>query len=178
MSNPSILRPPALSPHADPWSEVRANGRVMRYRRSGVGRPVVVLRPHDLDDGVWPALLDRLGARHRLFVPELPPRGADITSWLAAFLDGLGVSDVAVVAAGCFCLPALELALRGVDRVARLALMLDGPADGECDGLDATLVTTACPPRIPLLVIRHDAAAQDAAVLDRFLAGAAAAATA
>ena len=178
MPNPSILTTAALSPHADTWSEVRANGQVMRYRRSGVGRPVIVLRPDDPGDAPWSALLDSLCASHRLLIPELPAAGADVTSWLAAFLDGLGVSDVAVVAAGPFCLPALELALLGVDRVARLALLSDGPPGGENAGLDATLVTTACPPRVPLLVVRHDPAAQDASLLHRFLAGAPPAATA
>jgi hypothetical protein len=169
MSNPSIVTPPTLTPQAESWSEVRANGQVMRYRRCGVGRAVLVLRPEEQPDALWPELLGALGPRVRLLVPEQPEAAADVTARLAAFLDGLGASGVAVLAAGRLCIPALELALLGGDQVARLALVADGPADLGGTGLDGTLVTTACPP-VPLLVVRRALPADDAtAVLTRFL---------
>jgi hypothetical protein len=161
MSNPS-----SLLPH-ESWSEVRASDQVIRYRRCGAGRTVLVLQPDHPDDTSCPALLEALGARFRLLIPELPARATDLASRLALFLDGLGVADVAVLAFGDLCVPALELALLGGDQVARLALVTEGQAD--VPDLDGTLVT-APGVALPLVLIRDTGrGADDLAVLVRFL---------
>jgi len=111
---------------ATSWAEVRANGRVIRYRRSGVGRAVLLLSPPDQSEPLWPELLDELAVSFRLITPEPPADEADVACWLGTFLEGLGVSNVGIVAAGCFCIPALELALSRGDQIARLVLVPDG----------------------------------------------------
>jgi hypothetical protein len=59
------------------WAEVRAHDHVMRYRRSGTGRAVLVLRSADGAEALWPELHDALAARFRLIIPEVP-RGTDV----------------------------------------------------------------------------------------------------
>ena len=152
------------------WSEVRANDQVIRYRRSGVGRTVLVLRsvpPDGRDDASVPALIAALGARFRLLMPELPAGDPNLTCRLALFLDGLGVADLAVLAFGDLCLPALELALLGRDQVARLALVTEG--HGALPDLDGALVT-APGQAVPLVLVRDAGrAADDLPELVRFL---------
>ena len=167
MSNASIS-----TPAADVWAEVRANDQVIRYRRWGSGRPVLVLRPEGPEHASRRGLLEALGARFRLLVPELPPRGGDVAARLALFLDGLGVGNVAVLAMGELCLPALELALLGGDQVARLALVTDGPS--ELPELGGALVTTPGQPALPLVLIRDlGQGLEDVPLLLRFLGNAA-----
>lgn len=79
------------------WAEVRAHDRVMRYRRSGVGRAVLVLRSPEDPEPLWPELLEALGAGYRLIVPDPPPGDADVAGWLAGFLEGLGASNVRIL---------------------------------------------------------------------------------
>jgi hypothetical protein len=164
MSNPSVA-----APH-DGWSEVRASDQVIRYRRQGAGRPVLVLQSHRPDQpDSW--LMAALAGRFRLLVPELPAARADVAARLALFLDGLGMTDVAVVAFGDLCLPALELALLGGDQVGRLALVMDGQSD--LPELDGALVTGPGQPALPLVLIRDAGGGTDDASLVRFLAEAA-----
>ena len=148
MSNPlSVLQ-------HDSWSEVRASDQVIRYRRTGAGRTVLVLRSVQPDGGdatPFPALLEALGARFRLLMPELPAGGTNLAARLALFLDGLGMADLAVLAFDDLCLPALELALLGRDQVARLALVTDGETD--LPDLDGALVT-ASGQAVPLVLAR------------------------
>jgi hypothetical protein len=166
-----MSNPPSAGPHVG-WSEVRANDQVIRYRRCGAGRPVLVLRRDRPDDLSPPASLEALGGRFRLLVPELPVAGADLAPRLAAFLDGLGVADVAVLAFAELCLPALELALLGGDQVSRLALVLDGHSD--VPDLDGALLTPPGQAALPLILIRNDGrGAEEMAALVDFLGGAA-----
>jgi hypothetical protein len=163
MSNPS-----AATPH-DGWAEVRASDQVIRYRRHGAGRPVLVLQPHA---PTCSALLNALGTRFRLLVPELPAAGAEVAARLALFLDGLGMTDVAVVAFGALCLPALELTLLGGDRVGRLALVLDGRS--ALPELGGALVAASDQAPLPLVLIRDDGStAEEVPGLVRFLGEAA-----
>src|SRR5581483_12280075 len=92
-------------------AEVLAHDRVMRYRRFGAGPAVLLLGEPEADGALWPELHRVLAARFRLIVPELPDARTDVTAWLGDFLEGLGTSGVAIVAADPFCVPALELAL-------------------------------------------------------------------
>lgn len=167
MSNPSTIPPR----HETAWSEVRAHDHVMRYRRSGAGPAVLLLHPGETSDALWPELLHVLSSSFRVILPDLPDDANGVAPWLADFLEGLGFARVAVLAAGGFCLPALELALLDADQVARVVLVPDGHA--EETGLDGALATTgSCDAQVPLLVVRRGLAAGEALPLvTRFLAG-------
>jgi pimeloyl-ACP methyl ester carboxylesterase len=167
MPNPSAARPP------ESWAEVRAHDHVMRYHRSGVGPPILVLRTNVSADGaepLWPELLAALAFHYRLIVPDVPATGEDVAAWLTDFLEGLGLAGIAVIAADRFCIAALELALLGLDQVARVVLVADGRA-GEA-GLDGALATTTPAASVPLLVVGRGLSAGEALPLvTRFLAG-------
>ena len=161
----SAARPP------ETWAEIHAHDHVMRYRRSGLGRAVLVLL-HSADgpEPLWPELVDALADRFRLIVPELPAAGADVAVWLTDFLEGLGTAGVVVIAADPFCIPALELALLDADQVARMVLVPGGQA--EETGLDGALATTTRGASVPLLVVRRGLPAGEALPLVTcFLAG-------
>ena len=134
------------------WAEVRANDRVMRYRRAGTGRAIIVLYSAHDSGPPWPELVDALGQGFRLILPEPPDADADIAEWLADFLEGLGMSNIGIVAAGRFCVPTLELTLLGVDQVARIVLVPNGRR-GEA-GLGGALDTATAQAVVPLLVLR------------------------
>ena len=165
MPNPS-----AAARQPDTWAEVRAHDHVMRYRRSGIGRVVLVLRSDDGPEALWPELADALAARFRLIVPEVPAADPDVAAWLTDFLEGLGMGGVAVVATDQLCIPALELALLDSDQVTRVVLVPGGRA--EETGLDGSLATTTRTASVPLLVVRRGLSAPEALPLvTRFLAG-------
>jgi len=165
MSNPSTI-PDRFE---TTWSEVRAHDHVMRYRRSGVGPAVLLLHPGEASGALWPELLHVLSSSFRVIVPDLPEDAAAAT-WLADFLEGLGVARVAVLAADGFCLPALELALLDADQVSRVLLVPDGRA--EETGLDGALAARSGGADVPLLVVRRGLPADDALPLvTHFLAG-------
>jgi pimeloyl-ACP methyl ester carboxylesterase len=134
-------------------AEVRAHDQVMRYRRAGAGRPVIVLRGADDPDALWPELDAELVSRFRVVTPELPADCDDVAAWVADFLEGVGLDRVVVVAAEPCCLSALELALLGADQVERLILVPAGAA-GET-GLDGTLARTLASVSMPLIVVRR-----------------------
>ena len=146
----------SLTPFAHPaetLAEVRAHDQVMRYRRAGAGRPLVVLRGVDDTDALWPELDAELVSRFRVVTPELPAECEDVAAWVADFLEGLGLDRVAVLAAEPCCLSALELALLHAGQVERLVLVPAG-AVGET-GLDGTLATTLAGVSVPLIVVRR-----------------------
>lgn len=86
----------------------------MRYRRLGSGPPLVLLGATDR--------AEELAGQYRVLIPEMPPFGDDVTDWLSAFLDGLGTTDVTLLAAGPFHDLARDLALADPDRVIRVIL--------------------------------------------------------
>src|SRR5262245_57981042 len=150
------------------WSEVRARDSVTRYRRSGVGQSVLLL---DGEGGasLWPELMHVLGGNFRLIVPNLPPGGPSEYAALASFLEGLGTSGVSVIASSSYCVPALDLVLRGVDQVTRLVLVPDGDSD---DPANTSFTTTAGPGLVPLLVVWRGMSASDALPsIARFVSG-------
>jgi hypothetical protein len=132
-------------------AEVRAHNRVIRYRRTGVGRAVLLLHCPDYSEPLWPELIEALGAGFRLIVPDLPAPHADVVGWLGDFLEGLGMSSVRILAADRFCMPALELTLLDPDQVARVVLVL---ASG-------SLETAMRQPTVPILVVRRSQPADD-----------------
>ena len=140
------------------WAEVRAHDHVMRYRRAGIGRPVLLLAPTTDADALWPGLADALGAHFRVIVPDLP---ADTRApWLADFLEGLGLVGAGIVAAAELCVPALELALRDGDQVSRLVLVTEGGemeerVKGRIEGAEGRGA-------VPMLVLRRGMAEGEA----------------
>lgn len=178
MSNPlaaAATPAPALCP-PESFAEVRARDHVMRYRRAGAGRAVLVLcggggTAADGTTPLWPELPGALTSQFRLIVPEVPAAaGADAATWLVDFLDGLGAASIAVVATDQFCITALELALLDADQVARVVLVPGGRA--EETGLDGALATRTRGATVPLLVVRRGLPAAEALPLVmRFLAG-------
>ena len=164
MQNASTARP------SESWAEVRAHEQVIRYRRSGVGQPVLVLRSSERSDAVWPELGDALAGGFRLIMPDVPPCGTDVAAWLSDFLEGLGLANTAVIATDHFCLAAIELVLLDRDRVARVVLVPCGQAAET--GLDGGITTAARTPTVPLLVVRRGLPASEAVpLIARFLDG-------
>jgi pimeloyl-ACP methyl ester carboxylesterase len=142
---------PALD---QPWScEVQARGQVIRYRCTGSGRPLLFLHCGSPLEGTYQELLAALERRHRVIVPEPPPADADLTAWLDAFLEGLGGTDVRILAIDRLCLPASELALTGPDDIARLVLIPAVP--GREPVLGDTVEAELARARVPFLVA-HD----------------------
>ena len=150
----------SLSPSTHPaetLAEVRAHDQVMRYRRAGAGRPLVVLRGGP--ETLWPELDAELAARFRVVTPELAADCDDVAAWARDFLEGIGLDRVTLLATDPCCLAALEVALINAYQVERLVLVPAGAA-GET-GLDGTLATSLAGVSVPLLVVRRglDAAA-------------------
>ena len=166
-----MLKPPPSDSGRihESWAEVRAHDTVMRYRRWGVGRALLILRSPIDADPLWSELLDALRATHRLIVPEPPAADADVAAWLAGFLEGLGTATVRLLAADRFCVPALELALRQSDQIARIVLVSPGPATPDA-GRGAIATAMGRSP-VPILVVRHGGKSEDAiALMTEFLA--------
>lgn len=174
---PSGMSDAPLSDHssqvAESWAEVRAHDQVMRYRRSGVGRALLlVLRsPHDTAP-LWPGLIESLRDRFRIVAPEAPAAESDAACWLGDFLEGLGASNVTILATGCFCIPVLELALQESDQISRIVLVPDG-VGLEVGGVGrGRLETGTRHLPVPLLVVRRGQPAADILpVVTGFLSG-------
>ena len=141
---------------AESWAEVRARDQVMRYRRSGVGRAVLlVLRPPDSPEPLWPELLESLGEQFRLIAPEAPALEADAACWLADFMEGLGTANISILAAGCFCIPVLELALDESEQISRIVLVPNGVGCAVGVARRGALDTETRHLTVPLLVVRR-----------------------
>ena len=124
---------PTTERPADAWAEVHAGHTVMRYRRSGAGRAVIVLGP--LGGEPWPGLGDALAARFRVIEPDIP-EGADL-GWLSGFLEGLGMRGLSVIAADPWVVPLLQVVSDDADRFARIVLVPEGTCDGAESHRDA-----------------------------------------
>lgn len=162
---------PATAPATpEPWAEVRASDRVMRYRRSGTGPTLLLLGADAESSPLSTELVAALGARFRVIIPDVPTP-AGVTEWVAEFLEGLGTCEVAILAANHLCMPAIELAFRGIEQIKRLVLIPDGePDDSTSEGAITAAVGA---PAIPVLIVRPGLGAAEALPLvTSFLAGA------
>jgi pimeloyl-ACP methyl ester carboxylesterase len=165
MSNASSLTTPAES-----FAEVRAHDQVMRYRRAGSGRPLLVLRTGVAGDSLWHELDDRLPQCFRVLTPDTTTSNGSTALWLRGFLEGIGVERTSVLATGDLCMAALELALMDGDRIERLALVPPGGVPEP--GLDGALATSMLGITVPLLVVRRGVPSSEALPqLMRFLEG-------
>jgi len=114
--------------HSGPCAEVRVGEHVTRYVRRGSGPSVVVLG-RDAETGpFWGPLVERLGARFRVIVPQPPSQDIDTSEWLRGFIEGLGVSSIALLAGAGFRDAALDLAAVDDLTVRRLVLLPDDAA--------------------------------------------------
>jgi hypothetical protein len=155
---------------SEPWAEVRASDRVMRYRRSGTGSTLLLLGASAESSSISTELVAALGARFRVIVPDVPAR-ASVTDWIAEFLEGLGTCEVAILAANHLCMPTIELAFRGIEQIKRLVLIPDGePDDSTSEGAITAAVGA---PAIPVLIVRPGLGAdQVLPLVTSFLGGA------
>ncbi len=144
-------------------AEVRVRDQIMRYSRTGSGLPVVMLGSPTDPEPLWAGLHRAIAERFRLIVPDLPRCDTDIAAWLTAFLEGLGSTDVRIVASSEFCMAALDLVLADLDRIARVVLVTHGKAGGP--GVDSTLATGTLRTSVPLLVVRQGTPASEAVPL-------------
>jgi pimeloyl-ACP methyl ester carboxylesterase len=136
---------------SEPWAEVRCSDRVMRYRRSGAGPTMLLLGAGTPSSPLSTELVAALGARFRVIVPDLPA-DADVIAWVSDFLEGLGTGEVTLFATDQLCMPAIELAFRGIEQVKRLVLIPDGEPDGSTS--EGSIATSLGEPPIPVLIVR------------------------
>src|ERR1043166_3786878 len=112
--------------------EIEVLGFRLRYEEAGEGRPLLFL--HGAAGFEWSPLLDALGARHRVIVPEHPGFGrSQIPSWMMGigdvaffYLDvlrALDLRDVHLVGHSVGGWIAAELAIRSTGRLASLGLV-------------------------------------------------------
>ena len=126
--------------HAGPCAEVRVGEHVTRYIRRGSG-PSVVLIGADADaNPLWSPMLESVAANHRVIIPQLPLDGVDSTTWLREFIEGLGLSAVAVIAGASLCGAALDVAAVDDFTVRKLVLLPDDVAAVGYAGARALLV--------------------------------------
>jgi hypothetical protein len=124
---------------------------VVRYRRIGTGRPTLLLYSLSDSQGLWPEVIDTLAAGCRLIIPTPPAMGADVESWLAALIDGLGVSNLTVIATEAFGFAPLQATLGRCDQIARIVLV----------AASAGVRTFAPTASTPVLVLQRDSPADE-----------------
>ena len=110
-------------------AEVRVGDHVTRYVRRGSGSPVVVVGANADQNGVWAPLVDALAGNHRLIIPQLPRSEPDVAGWLRSFIEGIGLSSVALIAGSDARLPAISLAAADDFTVRKLVLVGDGESN-------------------------------------------------
>jgi hypothetical protein len=155
------------------WAEIRAHDLVMRYRRLGVGRSLLFLDSRS-EAEICPELRDALAGDFRLIVPELPGANVHLAGWLADLLEGIGASDVGIVAAERYCVTAIELALLGVDQIARVVIVCP-ESRGHSRRFDAwehgALESASRRANVPMLLVHRGQSLAEIAALVRSFFG-------
>jgi pimeloyl-ACP methyl ester carboxylesterase len=133
---------------------VQVAGLNLQYWEGGAGGPLVVVH-HDIGGAGWTEFYDRLAARFRVLVPELPGYGAsdrpawarhprDLALTLGLWLDELEIERAVLVGLGFGGWIAAEMAVMNQRRFPRLVLagaMGIKPSEGEI--LDQMMVDLA-----------------------------------
>lgn len=143
---PLVTPPPS-------WAEVRAGEHVVRYRRTGEGRPLLLLSPPRGATPLWPGLRGALERRFRVVEPDLPADG-ELLVPLTAFVEGLGLTGMVLIAAGDHCPAAVDLALSDPERL--VAVLLGPEPRGGGPSLDALLAGAAALLSVPTGVVPLD----------------------
>jgi hypothetical protein len=143
----------------DHTAEVRAHNQVMRYSRFGSGALLLLLRDTPRDP--WSTLQERLAAHFKVIVPNIPAGTADVPGWLTNLLEGLGATDLTVVAVGRHCDAGIALALGDHDLVSRVVLIADPDSAPPGDRLPAARGSQ----RVRLFVVPRTADAENAIAL-------------
>jgi pimeloyl-ACP methyl ester carboxylesterase len=119
----------------------------------------LLLQPPETSEPLWPEVLELLCSGTRTVVPDPPTDGIEVEAWLSSLIDGLGLSNVTVVACDEYCVAALERALLEPDRIARIILVCRGRgSEGAVDGSIDSMPHVAT---VPILVLRRDRAAAE-----------------
>jgi hypothetical protein len=126
-----------------PCAEVRVGEHVTRYVRRGTGPSVVVVGADAQASPVWSPLVEQLVESHRVVVPQQPPEGADVGTWLRGFIEGIGFTAIVLIAGGAATAASLDLTASDDFTVRRLVLLPtagengDTPDAGRVDGQTA-----------------------------------------
>jgi hypothetical protein len=149
----SSIMDPGSTTHLSPQQPIFSRASVCwgtvetDYRRAGRGETIVALAARDWRGA--PVLFPALARDFRLIVPELdrpnvaPGARPPFAVWLTAFLDGLGLDSVTLLADERFGGAAFGSAMIEPGRVARLVVVLDaGDTDHPLAATDATLCGT------------------------------------
>jgi pimeloyl-ACP methyl ester carboxylesterase len=115
--------------------EVDVDGRTVRHRVIGSGEPLVLVHGLAGSWRWWSPLLQLLSERRRVYAVNLPRPGrrveaAELSAWLARWLDAAGLERVDLVGHSLGGLVAAELAARAPERATRLVLV--APAGIPC----------------------------------------------
>lgn len=115
--------------------EVRVDGRPVRHRVAGSGDPLVLVHGLAGSWRWWSSLLEALAMQCRIYAVDLPRPGrsvgaAALSSWLARWLDAVGLERVDLAGHSLGGLVAAELAARSPQRARRLVLV--APAGIPC----------------------------------------------
>lgn len=113
-----------------PCAEVRVGEHVTRYVRRGTGPSVVVVGADAQASPVWSPLVEQLVGSHRVVVPQQPPDGADVSTWLRSFIEGIGLTAIALIAGGAATAASLELTASDDFTVRRLVVLPTGGENG------------------------------------------------
>ena len=105
-----------------PHAEVRVGEHVTRYVRRGTGPSVVLVGADASTSPVVLPLITKLAPKHRLIVPQTPVAD-DLASWLRGFIEGIGLSEIALIAGDAPAVAATELAVADDFTIRRLVVL-------------------------------------------------------
>ena len=113
--------------------DVEVDGRPVRYRVTGSGEPLVLVHGLAGSWRWWSPMLEQLATRRRVHVVDLPRlrhpvRAAQLSKWLARWLDAVGLDDTELAGHSLGGLVAAELAATRQTR----RLVLVAPAGIPC----------------------------------------------
>jgi pimeloyl-ACP methyl ester carboxylesterase len=115
--------------------EVAVDGRPVRYRATGTGKPLVLVHGLAGSWRWWSSLVLPLASRRRVHIVDLPRlgrtvRGTELSTWLEHWLDAAGLERVDLAGHSLGGLVAAEFAARRGSRTRRLVLV--APAGIPC----------------------------------------------
>jgi hypothetical protein len=113
-----------------PYAEVRVGEHVTRYVRRGTGSAVVLVGTDATTNPVVCPLIETLAPKHRLIVPQPPPTATDLGGWLRAFIEGIGLAEVALIAGQSSAHAATDLAASDDFTIRKLVVLPTAASNG------------------------------------------------